>query len=302
MTITIKGPRQVGKSSLLIRTMEAAVNAGKCIAFLDFQLFDKAALTDAELFFRQFCIWLTDILEMPDRVDEYWNTPLGNSQRCTRYMQRYILKELGNPLVLAMDEVDKVFVTDGRNDFFAMLRSWHNSRATTPIWKQLDLTLVTSTEPYQLIDDLNQSPFNVGQVIDLADFTPEQVADLNHRHGSPVNKSEERQLIALLSGHPYLVRRALYLIASQRISTADLFANATADNGPFGDHLRHHLSLLHNKTELIQYLLQVIRQNTCSDKHVFWRLRGAGLLREEGRVVLPRCQLYAKYFREQLRG
>ena len=170
VTITIKGPRQVGKSSLLIRTMEAAVNAGKRVAFLDFQLFDKAALADAELFFRQFCIWLTDILEMPDRVDEYWNTPLGNSQRCTRYMQRYILKELGNPLVLAMDEVDKVFVTDFRNDFFAMLRSWHNSRATTPIWKQLDLTLVTSTEPYQLIDDLNQSPFNVGQVIDLADF------------------------------------------------------------------------------------------------------------------------------------
>ena len=302
VTITIKGPRQVGKSSLLIRTMEAAINADKRVAFLDFQLFDKAALTDAELFFRQFCIWLTDILEMPDRVDEYWNTPLGNSQRCTRYVQRYILKELGNPLVLAMDEVDKVFVTDFRNDFFAMLRSWHNSRATTPIWKQLDLTLVTSTEPYQLIDDLNQSPFNVGQVIDLADFTPEQVADLNHRHGSPLNKSEERQLVALLGGHPYLVRRALYLIASQRISTTDLFANATADNGPFGDHLRHHLSLLYNKTELIQCLLQVIRQNTCSDKHVFWRLRGAGLVREEGRVVLPRCQLYADYFRENLSG
>ena len=302
VTITIKGPRQVGKSSLLIRTMEAAVNAGKRVAFLDFQLFDKAALADAELFFRQFCIWLTDILEMPDRVDEYWNTPLGNSQRCTPYVQRYILKELGNPLVLAMDKVDKVFVTDFRNDFFAMLRSWHNSRATTAIWKQLDLTLVTSTEPYQLIDDLNQSPFNVGQVIDLADFTPEQVADLNHRHGLPLNKSEERQLVALLGGHPYLVRRALYLIASQRISPAELFANATADNGPFGDHLRHHLSLLYNKTELIQCLLQVIRQNTCSDKHVFWRLRGAGLVREEGRVVLPRCQLYADYFRENLSG
>jgi len=91
------------------------------------------------------------------------------------------------------------------------------------------------------------------------------------------------------------------LIASQRISHANLFANATTDNGPFGDHLRRHLSLLHNKTELIQFLLQVIRQNTCSDKHVFWRLRGA-VVREEGRLVLPRCQLYADYFRENLHG
>ncbi len=302
VTIAIKGPRQVGKSSLLIRAIEAAVNAGKRVTFLDFQLFDKAALTDAELFFQRFCRWLTYELEMEDRVEEYWKTPLGNSQRCTRYVQRHILKELGKtPLVLAMDEVDKVFDADFRNDFFGMLRSWHNSRATTPIWKQLDLTLVTSTEPYQLIDDLNQSPFNVGQVIELQDFTPEQVTDLNRRHGSPLNSSQERQLIVLLGGHPYLVRRALYLVASQQTSTTELFANATADSGPFGEHLRRHLSLLHDKTELIQGLLQIIRQNTCDDKRIFWRLRGAGLVREEGRVVLPRCQLYANYFRENLR-
>ncbi|ARV57430.1 ATPase [Nostocales cyanobacterium HT-58-2] len=301
VTIVIKGPRQVGKSSLLIRAIEAAVNAGKQVAFLDFQLFDKAALTDAELFFQRFCSWLTYELDMEDRVEEYWKAPLGNSQRCTRYVQRHILKELGKPLVLAMDEVDKVFDADFRNDFFGMLRSWHNSRATTPIWKQLDLTLVTSTEPYQLIDDLNQSPFNVGQVLELQDFTPEQVADLNHRHGSPLNPSEERQLIVLLGGHPYLVRRALYLVASQQISTTELFANATADNGPLGEHLRRHLSLLHDKTELIQGLLQIIRQNTCEDKRIFWRLRGAGLVCEEGRVILPRCQLYADYFRENLR-
>lgn len=301
VTIAIKGPRQVGKSSLLIRAIEAAVNAGKRVAFLDFQLFDKSALTDAELFFRGFCSWLTYELDMEDRVEEYWKTPLGNSQRCTRYVQRHILKELGKPLVLAMDEVDKVFDADFRNDFFGMLRSWHNSRATTPIWKQLDLTLVTSTEPYQLIDDLNQSPFNVGLVIELQDFTPEQVANLNQRHGFPLNSSEERQLIMLLGGHPYLVRRALYLVASQQISTAELFANATADSGPFGDHLRRHLSLLHDKTELIQGLLQIIRQNSCEDKRIFWRLRGAGLVREEGRVILPRCQLYAEYFRENLR-
>ncbi|BAY12101.1 AAA-like domain-containing protein [Calothrix sp. NIES-2098] len=301
VTITIKGPRQVGKSSLLIRTKEAAENGGKRVAFLDFQLFEKAALRNAELFFRQFCFWLSDVLEMADKVDEYWNTPLGNSQRCTRYVSRHILKELGKPLVLAMDEVDKIFDTDFRNDFFGMLRSWHNSRATTPIWKQLDLTLVTSTEPYQLINDLNQSPFNVGQVIELADFTSEQVAELNQRHGLPFNPSEERQLIALLGGHPYLVRRSLYLVASRQMSTTELFTNATAEHGPFGDHLRHHLSLLHDKTELIQGLLQIIRQNNCEDKRVFWRLRGAGLVRESGRLLIPRCQLYAEYLRENLR-
>ncbi|MCG6138308.1 MAG: AAA-like domain-containing protein [Nostoc sp. LLA-1] len=301
VTITIKGPRQMGKSSLLIRTIETAVNAGKQLALLDFQLFDKAALTDADLFFRQFCIWLTDELAMTDKVEQYWNMPLGNSQRCTRYVGRYLLKEFGNPLVLAMDEVERVFDTDFRSDFFGMLRSWHNSRATNLVWKQLDLALVTSTEPYQLIDNLNQSPFNVGQVIDLEDFTALQVADLNRRHGSPLNPSEERQLMALLNGHPYLVRLALYEIASQRLSSTEVFAHATADKGIFSNHLRNHLFRLHNKPELVQGMLQVIRQQTCEDEGVFFRLRGAGLVRREGRIVLPRCQLYADYFRENLR-
>ncbi|RCJ18396.1 hypothetical protein A6S26_28970 [Nostoc sp. ATCC 43529] len=301
VTIIIKGPRQMGKSSLLIRTIDAAVAVGKWVVFLDFQLFDKATLNNADNFFRQFCCWLTDELEMADKVDEYWQTPLGYSQRCTRYVNRYILKDFGKPLVLAMDEVESIFDSEFRSDFFAMLRSWHNSRAITPIWKNLDLVLATSTEPYQFIDNLHESPFNVGVAVNLEDFTTEQVADLNRRHGSPLNSSEERQLMALLNGHPYLVRLALYVIASQRLSTAELFTNATADNGPFGNHLRNYLFRLHNKTELVQGMLQVIRQNIC-DERVFFRLHGAGLVRREGHKVIPRCQLYAEYFREKLRG
>ena len=302
VTITIKGPRQMGKSSLLIRTMAAAVEAGKRVAYLDFQLFDKTALTDGDRFFRQFCAWLTDELELADRVEEFWSLPLGNSQRCTRYMQRYLLKELGSPLVLAMDEVESVFDTEFRSDFFSMLRSWHNNRASAPLWKQLDLALVTSTEPYQLIENLNQSPFNVGQVIELSDFPVEQVADLNARHGKPLNSQQEQQLMALLGGHPYLVRRSLYLVTSGQLTVAELFAEATADRGPFGDHLRYHLFRMNDKKDLIQGLLQVIRNQSCPDERVFFRLRGAGLVRRDRQTVLPRCQLYAEYFQEHLRG
>jgi hypothetical protein len=300
VTITIKGPRQMGKSSLLIRTIDAAARAGKRVAFLDFQLFDKTALGSADVFFRQFCSWISDVLELEDRTEEYWAAPLGNSQRCARYVGRYLLRELGGPLVLAMDEVESIFEADFRTDFFSMLRSWHNSRATTPSWKQLDLALVTSTEPYQLIENLNQSPFNVGEVIEMSDFTAEQVAELNRRHRSPFSAAEEKQLMALLSGHPYLTRRALYLTASGRIAAPDLFAQATGDRGPFGDHLRYHLFRLNNKEELIRGLQQVIRDHRCQNEEVFFRLRGAGLVRREGHDELPRCQLYADYFREYL--
>lgn len=304
VTITIKGPRQMGKSSLLNRTVAAAVQADKRVVNLDFQLFDQRALTDGDVFFRQFCTWLTDEVELDDRVDEYWQRPLGNSQRCTRYLQRYLLKALDAPLVLAMDEVERVFSSGFRSDFFSMLRSWHNNRAMNPLWKRLDLVLVTSTEPYQLIEDLNQSPFNVGQVIELTDFEPGAVADLNQRHGLPLNASQEQQLMALLGGHPYLVRQALYLLASGQITADRLFAEAAQDRGPFGDHLRYHLFRMNDKPGLIQGLLQVIQTETCPDEQTFWRLRGAGLVRRrpQDRAVVPRCLLYAQYFREHLHG
>jgi hypothetical protein len=51
--------------------------------------------------------------------------------------------------------------------FFAMLRSWHNNRALEDIWSSMDIVLVISTETHILIDNLNQSPFNVGTTITL---------------------------------------------------------------------------------------------------------------------------------------
>ena len=95
-------------------------------------------------------------------------------------------------------------------------------------------------------------------------------------HGFPLTSAEEQQLMALLSGHPYLVRRALYQVASGQMSSTALFAEATDDRGPFGDHLRNQLFRLHGKPELIEGLRQVIQNHTCSDTQVFFRLRGAG--------------------------
>jgi len=75
MTISIKAPRQMGKSSLLMRIVDAATRQGKRVALLDFQLFEKAALTDANTFFRQFCSWLTLEVDVEDRLDDYWQAP-----------------------------------------------------------------------------------------------------------------------------------------------------------------------------------------------------------------------------------
>lgn len=301
-TIIIKGPPQMGKSSLLGCIAETAKRVGKEVAWVDFELFDEALLEDSDAFFRQFCTLLTYLVgtdKVADQVETYWQVPVGNRQLCTRYLSLHLLKQLDRPLVLAMDNVDTVFSANFRNDFFGMLRAWHNSRAQgDPVWQKLDLVLVTSTEPYLYIDDMNESPFNVGVVVEMEDFTLDQVIELNRKHASPLSTEQVGELFKLLEGHPYLTRKALYLVAKSAASAAFLFNDATKDRGPFGEHLRHMLVELRRQNGLIKSLQQTLAEGACSEE-TFFRLRGAGLVKRgaDGVAVLPRCKLYADFLR-----
>jgi hypothetical protein len=298
VTMTIKGPRQMGKTSLLYRVTGAAERVGKRFVCLDFQMLDNAK-HDAKLFYSHFCSMLTHKLGLPDRVKEWRKQEHTDSYYCTTYVKEYVLTEVGGPLLLAMDEVDRISGADFCDGFFGMLRSWHNERANDSAWKELDLTLITSIEPSQLIKNLNQSPFNVGEVIDLEDLTSDQVAELNRRYGSPFDSQNINDLMALLSGHPFLVHQAVWLVASGRLSPQELFKNAAVDNGPFGNHLRDHLDRIHTTRSLAEALRGVLNHSKCPND-AFARLRSMGVVRRRGRTIAPRCRLYEEFFKEHL--
>ena len=79
-------------------------------------------------------------------------------------------------------------------------------------------------------------------------------------------------------------------------------AAAGEDDGPFGDHLRNHLYRMAGDEKLQAALLQVIRHRRCPDEHLFFRLRGAGLVRRVGDQVQLRNPLYGAYFGKRLHG
>ena len=156
---------------------------------------------------------------------------------------------------------------------------------------------MTSTEPYQFVTNRNLSPFNVGESIGLLDFTPEQVAELNQRHGAPLDVDTAQRLFDLIGGDPFLVRRALYLVASGRLTADELFTQAIEDHGPFGDHLCRHLFRLHEDRELLESLRQVLARQTCADERTFFRLHGAGLVRRDGRAVVTVAAVCSVFWR-----
>ncbi len=298
-TITIKGPRQVGKSSLLMRVLSAALGAGRQAVLVDFQLLAGATGDEGELF-KGFLQEILTQLELPALGQSDWDPDTTPAQCCTRLLERLVLTPLAGPLTLACDEADLILALPFRDNFFGMLRAWHGKRANPMLrkrWGKLDLVLVTSTEPYLFIDRADQSPFNVGAILSLEDFTLEQMGRLNVAHGTPLSERELAELLELTGGHPYLVRRALYAVSSrgQAVAWQEMKRSAAEDTGPFGDHLRRHVLNVLRAPELRPVLVAVLAGQSVKDEVAVHRLVGAGLVRRRGAQVVPRCAVYADY-------
>ena len=207
-------------------------------------------------------------------------------------------------LIWGLDVVDRLFNYPCGSEAFSLFRSWHNRRALDPAgpWSRLTLVIAYATEAHLFIADQNQSPFNVGVRLTLSDFTREQVAELNRRHGSPLRSDADlNRFYDLVGGHPYLVRCGLAGIAAQHLSIAELEALGLQEQGPFGDHLHRLRITLHQNPELTAMMRKVLRKEPDRAIESFYRLRSAGLITGDiGSEARPRCHLYAAYLSRHL--
>lgn len=298
---TIRAPRQTGKSSLLIRGLQHARQNNVKTIYLDLQRTNREYLTTIDSFMRYLANFLGRQLGVdPNEIDKTWEGFLGSQDKLTYLMEDKILPSTETRIVLAIDEADRLLETNFHTDFFGLIRAWHNNAAYDQLWEQLSIVLIISTEPYLLIADSNQSPFNVGEKLYLQDFDEFQVATLNQRHNSPVQPQDLPQFFTLINGHPYLTRKALYTLVTTNISWTEFLEQAPTDQGPFSDHLRHQLALLHHEPELWNTLKQIVRHNRCGDDSHRFRLLRAGLINASGDYCTCRCDLYQRYFTEKL--
>ena len=300
-TVTIRASRQTGKSSLLARGIHHAHPTAN-IVYIDLQSVEHEAFESADQFLNYFARTITRKLRLDTTVvNKIWQDALGPQDKLVKVMEEYILPTSGQQIILAMDEADRLLTVPFHSDFFALMRSWHNHRAIDPLWNTLNLAMVIATEPYLLISNPNQSPFNVGVKLNLEDFSREQVEDLNHRHRDPVQEKDMESFFDLLTGHPYLTRKAFYLLVSEHWTWENLYKRAAGDQGPFADHLRRQLWFIQEDTALQESLRQVLYANKSDNDKVLWRLLRAGLVKGNGDLYYCRCGLYEKYFKDHLR-
>jgi hypothetical protein len=304
VTVYVQAPRQMGKSSLMRRMAYQAKQIYSVdTAFIDFEKFTEEQFEDEEEFLIELCCMIGDALHIPEAIEDYWKSRRrSNILKCSNYVSQHIIAAFGKPFILAMDEVERLLTSRWRNDFFGMLRTWHNDRAWDTNFAQMTLFLSSSTEPDLFIDNPKQSPFNVARPIPLEDFTLAEVEELNRRHSAPLNQVQVNELVNLLGGHPFLTRLAFYLLATRQLELSTLLATATSDTGPFGEHLRHYWRYILDMPEVKQALSQICGDQVYPEDKVYYRLMGTGLIKKEGSEVVMRNQLYASYFKGRLCG
>ncbi|MBE9068326.1 AAA-like domain-containing protein [Leptolyngbya cf. ectocarpi LEGE 11479] len=303
--LRIKGPRRMGKSSLLNRLLAHSRRQGYHTVTLNFQEVDREIFDHLDRFLRWLCANASQQLGLPSKVDALWDEEMGSKVNCKLYFERYLLQEISSPLVLGIDELNRIFGYGSIvQDFLPMLRVWHERSKDSEIWQKLRLILVHATDLYVPLN-LNQSPFNVGLPIKLAPFTLEQLTTLAYRYGVDSllqDRASWHSFYQLINGHPYLAGLAFYTLQQGQRSLDQIVSTAATTEGIYNQHLQRCLAMLKSDPSIATSYHQVVtqRSGTVLDAIASYKLDSLGLIRFDQTLVKPSCELYRLYFSRQL--
>ena len=206
--------RQMGKSSLMIRTAHQLRAAGDTVAVLDLTAVGQN-LTP-EQWYDGLLMSLAEQLHLENALEDFWedNAGLGPLQRFITAIGKVALPTIPQRLVLFVDEIDAVrslpFPAD---EFFAAVRECYNRRRLDPVYEKLAFCLLGVATPADLIQDTRLSPFNIGRRILLTDFTAAEAAPLARGIGGGATVLE--RVLYWTNGHPYMTQRLCRAIAEE---------------------------------------------------------------------------------------
>lgn len=204
-------PRQMGKSSLLVRTRERLIAGGRRVASLDLTTVgaQQGSNTDAGQWYFALALLIHEELGLSFPLRPWWKEQedVPALLRLTQFFRR-AAEDLPCRAAIFLDEIETVARLPFSDDFFAAIRACYNERANKPVLKNITFVFAGVTTPPQLIRDPKRTPFNIGRPIELADFTLEQAMPLARLLDA--DPARQRALIERVlywtDGHPYLTQ------------------------------------------------------------------------------------------------
>lgn len=216
--------RQMGKSSLMIRTASRLIENGSGVVLLDLTAVGQHL--SIEQWYAGLLAQMGSQLDIEDELLDFWESRkmIGPMQRWVSALEEIVLPRYPHRLTIFIDEIDVVrslsFSTD---EFFAGIRELYNRRAFARELRRLTFCLIGVATPADLIADPQATPFNIGRRIELNDFTAAEAAPL----AQGLNRNAERnarllkRILYWTNGHPYLTQRLCCAVAEDEGVTTE---------------------------------------------------------------------------------
>ena len=217
----VLNPRQMGKSSLMVRMIKHLQHEGVCCAPIDMTRIGSEHITPEQWYKGlAFELWQRFDLSHKVKFKAWWqeHSDLSPVQRLGEFIESVILVEVGTAstqIVIFIDEIDSVLgLNFSVNDFFALIRSCYNQRTIDSSYQRLTFVLFGVAAPSDLITNIQITPFNIGRSIKLEGFKEHEAQPLLQGLAQKVGNPQTllKEILAWTSGQPFLTQRLCNLI------------------------------------------------------------------------------------------
>ena len=210
--------RQMGKTSLLVRTMKQLQADGFACAVIDI-----SGLGSQDITIEQWCGSIVDSLltelnlDEPEDLSVWWDKSIEISpvRLLGKLFDELVLPNIHQNIVIFLDEIDSILRLDfPADDFFALIRSCYQRRSFKADYKRLNFALFGVATPSDLIKDEERTPFNIGREIQLYGFKLDEVAPLSKGFEEKVENPQAlmQEVLAWTGGQPLLTQKVCNLL------------------------------------------------------------------------------------------
>ncbi|MEH1951994.1 MAG: AAA-like domain-containing protein [Nostoc sp.] len=247
--------RQMGKSSLRVRTMQRLQNEGIACVSIDLTAIGTSGLKSEQWYSGIIdTIAGSESLKLGEQfdIDKLWeeNSRFSDVQIFGKFIDK-LLKLVSTQIVIFIDEIDSVlslkFPVD---DFFALIRAFFNQRVDNPEYQRINFVLLGVATPSELIQDKKRTPFNIGKGIELTGFEFTEALPLIKGFSGQTSNPEAvlKAILGWTGGQPFLtqkvcefVRKSATVIPPGKEATfvEDLVRNRVIQNWESQDEPEH---------------------------------------------------------------
>ncbi len=314
--------RQMGKSSLRVRTMQELEAEGIACAGIDITAIGTWDITP-EQWYAGVINGIVSSLNLYDSFDlgDWWinHSSLYFVNRFSKFIEEVLLKSISQNIVIFVDEIDSVLsLKFNIDDFFAVIRDCYNQRAAKPDYRRLTFALIGVATPSDLIQDKRRTPFNIGRAIELTGFQLQEAQPLAMGLAKKVSNTQAvlTEVLVWTGGQPFLTQKVCQLVLSaeepipaggEAVWVADLVQKRIVDNWEAHDEPEHLKTIrdriLFNEkraSRLLGLYQQILQQRgvAADDTPEQMDLRLSGLVvRQQGRLRVAN-RIYQEVFNQ----